>query len=297
MITVQDAFIKFRSKLELTDQESKDASKRQKEIRAVMDKEFDIERDFLTGSYARWTKIKPLKDVDIFCVFGDDERHYRDKKPSVILADVEKALVKEYGRSNVSRQRRSCTVQFGVTEDENGETGGKVVSFDVVPAFTLDDYYEIPDTATTSGWTKTDPTIHADKAVAAQRAYSDQWKFIVRMMKAWNREHGKPIKPSFLIEVIALDILYPPYGGTFSREMQQFFATLADRIHEEWADPAGLGPNVSDSMDATMRANARVALLTAEKQAAEAIRLERTGSNERALRTWRSMFGKLFPLS
>ena len=30
-----------------------------------MDECFHIDRDFLTGSYKRWTKTKPLKDVDI----------------------------------------------------------------------------------------------------------------------------------------------------------------------------------------------------------------------------------------
>jgi Second Messenger Oligonucleotide or Dinucleotide Synthetase domain len=297
MITVQEAFAKFRSKMELTQGEQNDASRRQQEIREVMKGSFDVEDDFLTGSYKRWTKIKPLKDVDIFCVLGDDNRHYRDKKPSVLLSDVENVLANKYGNNNVSAQRRSCTVTFGVQEDENGETGDKVMSFDVVPAFTLDDYYEIPDTATSSGWTKTNPKVHFDKAVAAQEAYNNEWKGLVRMMKAWNRTQGKPIKPSFLIEVMALEVLYPPFGGIYAREMQAFFATLAARIQEEWRDPAGLGPNVSDSMDSGMRAAARAALLAAEKQAAEAIHLERTGSNERALRKWKEMFGKLFPLS
>lgn len=297
MISVQDAFAKFRSKLELTQQEQDDASKRQQEIRAVMKKAFDVERDFLTGSYKRWTKTKPLKDVDIFCVLGQKERHYRDKKPEVLLAAVEKALADEYGSDRVSRQRRSVTVEFGVTEDENGETGGKVVSFDVVPAFTLNDDYEIPDTATTSGWTKTNPEVHAQKAIDAQKAYASEWKGLVRMMKAWNREQGKSIKPSFLIEVIALEALHPPYGGEYAREMQGFFYTLADRIHEDWPDPAGLGPDVSDAMDAQKRDDAKAALLAAGRKADEALRLARTGSNEKALRAWKELFGKLFPLS
>ena len=74
MLTPNDAFRKFRSKLELTQKEQDDASRRQKEIRAVMNAAFKISDDFLTGSYRRWTKTKPLKDVDIFCVFHDDER-------------------------------------------------------------------------------------------------------------------------------------------------------------------------------------------------------------------------------
>lgn len=297
MLTVQDAFRKFRTKLELTDKEQEDASNRQKEIRGVMKEDFDVEHDFLTGSYRRWTKTKPLKDVDIFCVLGQAERHYRDKDPSMLLKDFETTLAKKYGESCVCRQRRSISVDFGVKEDEAGETGDKVMSFDVVPAFTKDDYYEIPDMARTEGWTKTDPRVHYDKAVAANDAYGSKWKGLVRMMKSWNREHEKPIRPSFLIEVMALEVLFPPWGGVYSREMQAFFHTLADRIHEDWSDPAGLGPAVSDSMDSSARDSARQALLAAERQAANAIRLEREGKNGESLKAWRALFGKLFPLS
>ncbi len=297
MLTVQEAFKKFRSRLELTDREQADASRRQQEIRGVMQEDFDVEHDFLTGSYRRWTKTKPLKDVDIFCVLGQKERHYRDKAPDELLKAVEKTLAKKYGASCVCRQRRSVSVDFGVREDENGETGERVMSFDVVPAFTKDDYYEIPDTATSAGWTKTDPRVHYDKAVAANDAYDGKWKGLVRMMKSWNREQGKPIRPSFLIEVMALEVLYPPWGGVYSREMQAFFHTLAGRIQEDWPEPAGQGPHVSDQMDLHARESARQSLLAAERQAAAAIRLEREGRNGEALRAWRALFGKLFPLS
>nr|MDQ5826823.1 nucleotidyltransferase [Chloroflexota bacterium] len=134
MITVQDAFKKFRSRLELTQKEQDDASRRQKEIRSVMQEDFEVEHDFLTGSYRRWTKTKPLKDVDIFCVLGRKERHYRDKAPDELLKAVEKTLAKKYGAAYVRRQRRSVSVDFGVREDENGETGERVMGFDVVPA-------------------------------------------------------------------------------------------------------------------------------------------------------------------
>lgn len=296
MISIQDAFKKFRSRLELTVREQKDASKRQQEIRGIMNNGFRIEHDFLTGSYARWTKTKPLKDVDIFCVLAEEERYYRNKHPSVLLNAVEKVLVDNYGRDNVSCQRRSVTVNFGVKEVE-GETNEQVMSFDVVPAFTKNDYYEIPDTVNPLGWTSTNPRIHADKAVQAQNTFSGEWKGLVRMMKAWNRQYDKPIKPSFLIEVMALEILHPPFGGDYRREMKAFFGSLADRIHETWPDPAGLGPPVSDSMDAQKCAIAKKALLEAEQQAANAICLERDGKNGQALRAWRELFGPLFPLS
>ncbi|HYC49762.1 MAG TPA: CBASS oligonucleotide cyclase [Gemmatimonadaceae bacterium] len=298
MLSTEDAFSKFRGRLELNDREQNDASRRQQEIRNLMDESFEIEHDFLTGSYARHTKTKPLKDVDIFCVLGDKERHYRKKPPSALLTAVADTLTKEYGRSAVKVQRRSVSVDFGVKANADDETDYKVVSFDVVPAFALENDYEIPDTGPNgSGWTKTNPRVHADKATAAQRSYADEWKGLVRMMKYWNNNHDKPIKPSFLIEVMALEVLHAPYGGQRAREMQSFFATLAARIHETWNDPAGLGPPVSDGMDAARRDNARTALVAAEREASNALHLTRSGRQGEALRAWRDLFGPLFPLS
>src|SRR5262249_13405171 len=119
MISTQDAFRKFRSRLELNQKEQDDASRRQKEVRDVMDEAFEVDDDFLTGSYRRWTKTKPLKDVDIFCILGSKHRNYRTQSPSVLLGAVEGVLVKKYGSDKISKQRRSCTVDFGVTAVED----------------------------------------------------------------------------------------------------------------------------------------------------------------------------------
>jgi hypothetical protein len=296
MLTIEEAFRTFKSRLELTPKEQKDASRRQREIREHIDSKFDIETDFLTGSYKRWTKTKPLKDVDIFCVLGDKERHYRSKAPNVLLIDVESALAEKYGSDCVAMQRRSVSVDFGIVAT-NDHTDEQVMSFDVVPAFAKSDYFEIPDTRASSGWTSTNPKVHEQKAVDAQQGYSGEWKALVRMMKYWNNHNGKVIKPSFLIEVMALEILHPPFGGEFDREMQGFFHALADRIHETWADPAGLGPPVSDRMDANQCASARAALSAAGGGATEAIRLARVGKGGASLDAWRALFGPLFPLS
>jgi len=299
MLTVKEAFYKFRSKLELTQKEQDDASRRQREIRGVMDAAFKIQHDFLTGSYKRWTKTKPLKDVDIFCVLHDDERPtYRtDQKPAKLLNEVEKTLVAEYGRENVSKQRRSVTVEFTDGDDEE-----RVMSFDIVPAFTVGDpdkdgHYELPDEKNSKGWTETDPRVHYDKALAAQRAFSDEWKGMVRMIKAWNREKGKPVTPSFLLEVMALELLRPPFGGEFPREFMSYFHSAANRINDTWPDPAGLGTPVSDGMDNTAREAAKKSLLEASYAVRAAMQLSASGRNGDALRAYRELFGPFFPLS
>jgi predicted nucleotidyltransferase len=97
MLTVDEAFRKFKSRLELNDREQKNASDRQQEVREYLDTKFAIERSFLTGSYARHTKTKPLKDIDIFFELNESEKHYRSKSPIVVINDFHAALVDKYG--------------------------------------------------------------------------------------------------------------------------------------------------------------------------------------------------------
>lgn len=301
MLTIDEAFRKFKSRLELNDREQENASKRHTEVREHIRSRFTIDGDFLTGSYRRHTKTKPLKDIDIFFVLAESQRaKYRDKAPSVVLQDFHAALVDKYGDKAVSKQGRSVCVDFGVVVDADDNTGYKVVSVDVVPAFTAGVDYEIPN-ADTGKWMKTNPKIHADKATEANKNYGGEWKALVRMAKYWNNnpDHGadKPIKPSFLIEVMCLQVLYGGWGGRFDYEFQALFTTLADRIFDEWPDPAGMGSPISGGMDAARKERARELLRAASDQASVAIDLARNGRNGEALKAWRSLFGPKFPLS
>lgn len=299
MLSIDDAFRKFKSRLELNDRERDNASARHKEVREHMDTKFKS-RSFLTGSYARWTKTKPLKDVDIFFVLDESEKEYRKKAPSAVIDAFYDHLVAKYGDKAVRKQGRSVNVDFGVVVDAEDNTDYRVLSIDAVPAFACDGNYEIPD-VDLGKWIKTNPEIHKEKATAAHQAYSNEWKAIVRMIKYWNnnKKHGsdKPIKPSFLVEVMALDCLHGGFYGKFDREMQSVFSTLADRIFDDWPDPAGLGPSVSNGMDQARKQRAKELLLAAADEATQAIDLVRKGRNGDALKAWRELFGPKFPLS
>lgn len=301
MLTVDEAFRKFKSRLELNDREQQNASKRHIEVREHIRTRFAISRDFLTGSYARHTKTKPLKDIDIFFVLAESERKkYRDKAPSIVLDDFHQALVDKYGKDAVRKQGRSVNVDFGVVVDAEDNTDYRVVSVDVVPAFACSDDYEIPN-ADTGKWMKTNPDIHAQEARAAHQAFSNEWKGLVRMAKYWNNnaKHGKdkPVKPSFLIEVMAMQCLHGGWQGRFDYEVQAFFSSLADRVLDDWPDPAGLGSPISDGMDDARKARAKELLQAASREASHAIHLARKGQNGEALKAWRLLFGPKFPLS
>lgn len=228
--------------------------------------------------------LKSLKDIILLS--GLDPEHFADRWESNT-----RAIKTWLGTGDLRKV---------ILEIYNPATDYRVVSVDAVPAFDTGDQYEIPDTAS-GKWIKTDPEIHKDKATAAHQAYGNEWKGLVRMVKYWNNnpKHGdlKPVKPSFLIEVMALECLYGGWGGSFDREIQSFFATLADRVHDEWPDPAGLGPAISNDMDAARKQRAQQLLFQASQDASIAIDHARRGRNIEALRAWRALFGPKFPLS
>lgn len=297
--TVDDAFKKFKSRLELTPKEQDSTSRRHIEVRDVVKKSFTLDRDFLTGSYKRYTKIRPLLDVDVFCVLKEDkEGHRRDKPSANLIEDLRKALADHYGTSNVHSDRRCVVVRFGTPTKANQEEEEEVFSIDVVPAFDEEKHYIIPDPQIAADWAETDPEVHAEKSSAANAAFSGEWVPLVKMIKKWNSVQGRPIQPSFLLEVMALELLYPPFSGGYIYELKSFFATAAARIDETWEDPAGLGPPVSDEMTATRRAAAKEALYQVGKHIDLAIQLHKQGRENDALRVWREkVFGPMFPLS
>jgi hypothetical protein len=292
MISVKEAFATYKSRLEITQTEQNDASRRQKDVRTTVQTTFDVKYDFLTGSYGRHTKTKPLKDIDIFVVLGVPETHRRKQHPKLVLDELEKCLADKYGADQIERDRRCVTVWFekrNQTQDEDG----KVLSLDVVPAFENGANYEIPDDMLGT-WIATNPSTHGDKATAKNQELGGNWVPLVKMLKSWNRNSGKPIRPSFLIEVMALELVDGPFNS-FPDETRRFFSAAAATIADDWFDPAGLGPPVSDEMTPVLASAAQQALNKAEVLATRAYRAEQQGRQGEALELWKQIFGKYFP--
>lgn len=289
---VKEAFEKFKHRMEITAGEEKDASRRHNELRDYLRSKLAISDDFLTGSYRRDTKTKPLADVDVFILLSDVGEQ---DDPNDVLKRVHDVLVDKYGASRVKSDRPVVLVDFG---PENPDPDDKVMSIEVVPAFAADDHYRIAD-PTKSGWMSTDPRLHATLATDANKAFSNQWKPMVKMVKAWNRNLAEPVAPSFLIEVMALKLIRGNWTGAYPRELRAFFAAAAERIDEPWPDPAGLGSPVSDQLHLDTYAfdAARTALRDAERQCGEAIRLEQTSGSGAANDAWQRLFGPIFAKS
>lgn len=296
MITIAEAFAIFKSRLEPGEQEEKDAIRRRERVKEVLDEAFHLERVIITGSYKRWTKIKPLNDVDLFCILNaEDESEYLKKSSRVLLDAFGKKLIGEYGDSNVRVWDKCVTVNFGSATPEDDS---RVFSVDVVPAFEDGRAYKIPDAYHATGWMKTDPEIHAEMATKANKSMDGTWVSLVKMAKKCNTHHGKPIDPSFLVEVMALQLIVPPFSGGFKNEIKSFVASAEQQIGNVWPDPAKLGSAVSEQMTPAKVANARTVLTKIGRSIDRAMLAERQGRVGDALSIWREeVFGPMFPLS
>jgi hypothetical protein len=284
---VDDAFTNLRHGLEITATESKLASRRQLEIREVVGGKIDLRIDFLTGAYIRDTKTKPLQDVDIFFVINRDGRDADlcSAQPTDVLEHFRAALAARYGSAAVTIDDRCCIVSFG-EED--------VLSFDVVPAADrAQGGFTIPDRRLMR-WIATDPKAHEDLGIAKNADTGGKWKPLVKMVKGWNRLAGGPINPSFLLEVMALELIDAPMG-TYQDEVKLFFVNAADRIGEAWPDPAGIGPDVNTKMSASETDTGKYAFEQGLAAAERAIALEDRGDERAAVEEWRTLFGSRMP--
>jgi hypothetical protein len=293
-LTLGEAFAALKSNLEIKPEDEAVAIRRRGDIHDRLKKDIDLlSEPLLSGSFHRDTKTRPLKDVDFFCPIRRSEENvaaFLAAAPAVVLEAFAESLEKRYG-ARVSIGRRSVGVDFG-SEDT------RILSYDIVPAFEREGGgYDIPDKQL-GEWIGSDPSVHRKKATAANKACDGGWKPLVKMMKRANGQIAeqtgrKAIKPSFLIEVMGLDLVAPPLGD-WGEELQGAFATFADYVDDSWPDPSGLGPDVNE-MDATQRAHAREQLRLAQEIAQDARHLARK-SDRQAILKWRELFGSYMPL-
>lgn len=125
---------------------------------------------FLSGSYARSTAIKDIKDVDVICVLDMD----RQTKPDVVLSWLQGILNKYY--SEVRLQGRSV-----------GVNAAKNVWLDIVPSTPVskdDGPLWIPD-RDVKEWVQTHPKGQIAAEVEKNKATDGYYVQVVKLMKFW----------------------------------------------------------------------------------------------------------------
>jgi hypothetical protein len=281
---IDDAFDNLKSNLEITQTEANLASTRHNLIREHVEQSWHLDDHFITGSYGRHTKTKKLKDVDIFVVLnpGGSQGGLLKGKGSAAVSALRDVLATKW--DDIGTDEHVVTINY---------PGEDVTSYEVAPAFPRSSGgYFMPNG---DGWMATDPTEHARLVTEKNKACDGKFVPFVKMVKGINREANDAIKPSFLIEVMALNLVFEPFGR-YRDEIRFFLACAAERMTEDWPDPAGLGPLVNGGLTSKKRLQLAGQIKGWLALAEEALLLENEGKERAAVDKWRKLFGWRMPL-
>jgi hypothetical protein len=279
MSYIDEAFENLKSNLEITEAESALAQSRHQLIREHIETSWQLVEHFLTGSYGRHTKTKKLKDVDIFAVIDPEgpQGYLATGSGAAAVASLKAVLATRW--TDVESDENVATINYA---------GEDVASYEIAPAFPRKGGgYRIPSGA---GWMDTDPSKHATLVTAKNKKCDDKFVPFVKMVKGINREANEPIEPPFLLEVMGLGLVLEPFGR-YQDEIRFFLASAADRITDNWADPAGLGPNINTGTSPERRREVASVIRGWQAVAEEALLLENEGKERAAVEKWRELFG------
>lgn len=289
-MTVTEAFETFKSQLELPDRRQKEAARIQEELRERIAKHLFVPRSFLSGSYARYTKIDPLVDIDVILVRNEKRVGLSTDGSGVLprtaLEQLADAVRKAYGNSQAKSQSRSVNVRLP----------GIPFGFDLVPAWLRHpDGYWIPDTDFGS-WLPTDPDAHADLMTQANKQCDNKLKPLIKMVKHWSRNNHDLIR-SFHIELICNDIFarqghaIPSYQFAVAKVL----VSLPQYIGQAMSDPIYGSSRVDRQLSSEEFQRLHVRVVHDAQNAVDALTLENAVQNVAAVNKWKQIFLHGFP--
>lgn len=245
--------------------------------------------DFLAGSYARDTAIRPRTvngetergDIDI-CVETD---HRRSDEPELVLKNLCRVLEAEFEVERMNKRSvRIWTPKADV---------------DVVPLIADGDAYLIPDREL-GDWKRTNPPGHKAWSSQQNTLFSGRFKPLVKLVKWWRRENPSGKRPKgFVLEVLVAK--HAPVGESHYGEA---FAVTLEAIYAEYGALAGMGlkPYIEDPGLAGNDILSKVSITDwkafVEKcrvYGALARRAQDADDVEDATGLWRRVFGDRFP--
>jgi predicted nucleotidyltransferase len=280
--SIPEAFNKLKSNLSVTNIQEFTISDRQKAVREVVEKQFKVEKSFLTGSYQRSTAIPPLSelDVDIFVVL--EPSYFHANKPSQLLDKVRSALPERYPRTpKIRRNGQAVTIRFAD------------FGVDVVPAFNRrGGGFLIPDSKSET-WISTDPKVHTEHLTRENTKHDGLLVPLVKMAKAWNRGINGAFS-GFYLELLTAHVLSKSKVHDLAGGISLVLDKGREAVRDSMADPTGFG-TVRGLEAVTTTADAVDRFKTAYDRAQRALDFDRRGYTSRAFEEWRSVFGDYFP--
>jgi hypothetical protein len=247
------------------------------------------EGDFLAGSYARDTAIRPKKteggqerpDIDIII----ETNFSASDKPDEVLEELCAALESEFTVERINK--RSVRIVTGNAE------------IDVVPVIASGSVYQLPDREL-GYWKATNPPGHIEWSSEQNTLFDGRFKPLVKLFKWWRRENKTGKRPKGFI----LEVLVSRHAPINQSNYGEAFAQMMEGIHAEYSQFTALGvkPTISDPSLPGSDILSKVSITDWQNfmerirvHAGYARRAQGEDDMEEATRLWRRLFGDRFP--
>lgn len=276
--SLESALTEGRKRVEVTQKELDEARERRDAVGAALKKAFPGSRVYVNGSVAHGDALTPLTDVDVGVVVPDRDALYGPGKkgPTELMEKAARVIREElrptYGelRVEVKSRKRSILIKFNEPVSARAEdfTADVIVALDYPdgPGLLIPRY---------TGWDRSHPEEHTRLIRQAIKDSRVSYAHVVRLLKRWNRAHGKPLC-SWNVKALALGCLTMP-TTQLQGLLTWFTYAIAELEKGETQDPAKVAAKPIKLNEKMTRREVVQALTDARKVLVEAIALEQDG--------------------
>jgi hypothetical protein len=288
--TVKESFRLFARDVNITDRQEEKVANCRRNVVSKLKAELELhpEESRVIGSWDRDTMVRYLSeaDVDVMVIlhYGQNKHWNSPEGTGAVLRRFKEILDAAYPKTPCKVDRNCVTMELSEFR------------LDVVPAFPANDAYEIPDTDRRS-WRKTDPIEFQKLITAVNKNMDGAFVPFIKMVKAWNRNVGWPIR-SFHLECM-MHAHYRSHTQGYSHDSMAnaFLGALPGYLKKPCFDPV-VFDQVDDYLGFDVPGSARQrAIGKAEAAAALAREAYEDGPKYPAVAIgeWEKLFGEFFP--
>ena len=290
-IFVRRRFSIFLNNLKITAVQNNDGNTKQAGVRACLNRYYygnssDSANSLLIGSWGKYTRVRPPRDIDILFVLPNDVYYrYQNRtgnKQSQLLQEVKNVLAQTYPQTKMRGDGQVVVVPFNTMPVE------------IALGFRCTDGSIIVCDANNQGrYISSSAELEESALVISDSKYNGNTRALIRMMKAWQTEKNVPLK-SFVLERLSIEFMETWGSNTkdifwYDWMVRDFFAYLCTRANGYISMP-GSGELIALDNDWLFRAQ------TAHKKSISACENEHQNYEYLAGSDWQDIFGNIIPM-
>lgn len=327
-MTIEQAFEKLLvNKINLSQPQITQGSRSHQHIRELLDNKWRsnerfpwlVDGDFLSGSYARGTKISPLDDIDVMMILDGHGlvplyngipleaevrgngyagspiiQHFNASghiDSTSVLRIFQEALRDTYPNSTIRKDEQAVNIKL----DSYGLGLDIVPCFHIVPRDGSQDMYYIPMGRGDGRWKNTNPKIDEEISNLLHARHNEMLKPVVKLLKYWNRLQNGDCLRSYHVEVLAWYVFdsHPGCITDYAGAVKYFLEKAPALLNGRCPDPTRMG----DDIDAYLSMQDRESSIKNMQQAFRIVSqtpLSPFIASANHMGPWRRLFGEAF---